>query len=298
MRCVGINPVQRFLFSPLFVPLVACGASYFCVSCGKTTSKAYYGIKNTRQAKIERLLPDILLFIEKGENMRKTLISRLVLSALVLGLLCSLSGCNIMPTITERDVLNDILPEYPPYCLLEVNDIIIEWEHQSAVARCTKYNKYASYYGTVDVNAYYSISTKSGGWKYEGAFDDDDTYEAVVSVDLSGSYSCDGISFTLKSTDDPNVYTLYSSFDSSGSYTQKDITFKLRSNSSWLFGDPDKFWMQASDYLYDDYFTLALQNDELLITEPVYGVLASGLEGSVPVSQLDSNVGAGTGESY
>ena len=230
--------------------------------------------------------------------MRKKLIFRLALSALVLGLLCSLSGCNMTPTITERDVLNDVLPEYPPYCILEVNDIDIDWEHQGAVARCTKYNKYASYYGIVDVNAYYSISRDSGGWKYEGAFDDDDTYTAVVSVDLSGSYSCDGISFTLEATGDPNVYTLYGSFGDGGSYAQKDITFQRRSNSTWLFGDPDNFWMQASDYLYDDCFTLALQNDELLITEPVYGVLASGLEGALPVSTLDTNIGVGTSESY
>lgn len=78
---------------------------------------------------------------------------------------------------------------------------------------------------------------------------------------------------------------------------RSDITFQYRSNS-WFFNKSDDFWMEASDYLDGNYLTLSLSNDELLIEGPVYGVLASGLDGDLPIDTWDSNVGVGTSESY
>ena len=42
--------VALLLVAFLLVTLVACGASYACVSCGKTTSEAYYGITMSKDA--------------------------------------------------------------------------------------------------------------------------------------------------------------------------------------------------------------------------------------------------------
>ena len=229
--------------------------------------------------------------------MQRKHLFRLALPLLVLGLLCSLSGCNMMPMVTKQDVLDDLLPDYPPYCVFEVGEIETSWEDQYAIAHCTKYTNYAAYYSVVDVNARYGISRKSKGWQLEHALNDNDTFQAVISVDLSGSYSCDGFSFELESTDDPNVYTLYGNVAPDGSYIQTDITFQYRSDS-WFFNESDDFWMEASDYLDGNYLTLSLSNDELLIEGPVYGVLASGLDGDLPIDTWDSNVGVGTSESY
>ena len=228
--------------------------------------------------------------------MRKNCLSCLALLVLVIGLLCSLSGCNMTPTITEAKAASDVANEIPQYCAIEINDVSMHWDEQGAVAHGTKYTKYAAYYGTVDLTAMYSISQGSNGWKYDGFYVDDDSRTGVVGVDLSGSYnSFENVVFELEATSDPNVYTMYINiWDDDVSHVEKcDLTFKRRDyNNDWFWvwnTDCNNFTMEAS---YSG-FAFALQDDKFLLTQPYNDVLASGLECSLPVSWSDPNVCAG-----
>ena len=223
--------------------------------------------------------------------MYKKATSRFVMFALSAVLLLCLTGCHIAPTITEWGAASDVANELPSYCAVQIYDVNIDWHEQYASAHGTKYTKFAAYYGTVDLTASYSISRKSDGWVYEGFYEDDDTRAGVVSADLSGYYNYDGYSFELQATDDPNVYTMYADvwYDDTSRVEEYELTFERQNDDGWFWGDSNDFHMVANAYIHDD-FSLSLQGDELVMTAPEYGVLASGLSGDLPISWYDDNV--------